>query len=163
MKRRPNSGQVKIKMTTRTVREYVEQHYLHAAASYRRRIANKGDMGRQIVDWTHNLEEKWATLRFGNVRIETRDGQHIFEVEVSLNDLDPAAVRVELCADGFIGGSPIRQEMKRTRPLDDASRIYVYEGAVPSARPAGDYSARLVPQFDGVAVPLESARILWQR
>ena len=30
-------------------------------------------------------------------------------------------------------------------------------------RPARDYTARVIPQRSGVAVPLESARILWQR
>ena len=38
----------------RTVREYTEQHYLPAAAAYRLRIANKGAIGRQIVDWQHS-------------------------------------------------------------------------------------------------------------
>ncbi len=38
--------------------------------------------------------------------------QHIFEVEVYLNDFDPNAVRVELYADGINGSGPMRQEMK---------------------------------------------------
>ena len=37
----------------RAVREYTEQYYLPAAAAYRLRIANKGAIGRQIVDWQH--------------------------------------------------------------------------------------------------------------
>ena len=35
--------------------------------------------------------------------------------QVYLNDLDPKAVRVELYADGVMGGAPVRQEMKRVR------------------------------------------------
>ena len=35
----------------RTVREYTEQYYLPAAAAYRERAANKGAVGRQVVDW----------------------------------------------------------------------------------------------------------------
>ena len=34
---------------------------------------------------------------------------------------------------------------------------------LPTTRPARDYTARVIPQRSGVAVPLESARILWQR
>ena len=30
-------------------------------------------------------------------------------------------------------------------------------------RPARDYTVRVIPQRSGVAVPLESARILWQQ
>ena len=40
---------------------------------------------------------------------------------------------------------------------------YLYNGQVPAKRPATDYTARLIPQHDGVAVPLEAAHILWQR
>lgn len=147
----------------RTVREYTEQHYLPAATAYHLRIANKGAIGRQMVDWQHNLEQKWATLHFGEVKVETRGEQHVFEVQVCLNDLDPKAVRVELCADGVMGSAPVRQEMKRDRQLAGASGGYVYSVAVSAARPPADYTARVIPHCDGVAIPLEDARILWQR
>ena len=72
----------------RTVRVYTEQHYLRAATAYHLRIANKGAIGRQMIDWQHGLEQKWATLHFGEVKVETRGEQHVFEVQVHLNDLD---------------------------------------------------------------------------
>jgi starch phosphorylase len=40
---------------------------------------------------------------------------------------------------------------------------YVYSAAVPSSRPQKDYTARLIPYYDGASVPLEEGRILWQR
>jgi starch phosphorylase len=40
---------------------------------------------------------------------------------------------------------------------------YVYTAEVPAARPATDYTARVIPHRSGVAVPLEAVRILWQR
>jgi starch phosphorylase len=147
----------------RTVREYTEQHYLPAATTYHLRIANKGTIGRQMVDWRHNLEQKWAALRFGEMKVETRAGQHVFDVRVYLDDVDPKAVRVELYADGVNGGRPVRQEMKRVRQLADASGGCVYSAVVSAARTAGDYTARVIPNCSGVAVPLEAARILWQR
>jgi len=147
----------------RAVREYTEQHYLPAASSYRLRVANKGEIGRKIADWQHNLEQKWTTLRFGEVKVETCGEQHVFEVQVCLNDLDPNAVRVELYADGVTGGATVRQQMKCVRQLADMSDVYIYSAAVSATRPASDYTARVVPNFDGVAIPLEDARILWQR
>jgi len=147
----------------RTVREYTEQHYLPAAAAYHLRIANKGAIGRQMVDWQHSLEQKWPTLRFGEVKVETRGEQHVFEVQVFLNDLDPKAVRVELYADGVMGSAPARQEMKCVRQLAGMPGEYVYGAAVDAGRPPADYTTRVIPHCDGVAVPLEAARILWQR
>ena len=34
---------------------------------------------------------------------------------------------------------------------------------VSAARPPSDYTARVIPHYDGVAVPLEAGHILWQR
>jgi starch phosphorylase len=146
----------------RTVLEYTEQHYIPAAAAYRQRVADRGAMGRQIVDWQHGLEQKWAMLHFGEVKVETRGEQQMFEVQVYLNDLDPKAVRVELYADGVMGGAPIRQEMKREQEPVDANS-YIYSALVPTTRAATDYTARVIPHCSGVAIPLEDARILWQR
>jgi starch phosphorylase len=148
---------------TRTVREYTEQHYLPAATACRLRIANKGAISKQIVDWQHGLEQKWTTLRFGEVKLETKDKQHLFEVQLHLNDLDPKGLRVELYAEGVMGGAPVQQEMKRVRQLADASGSYVYSAAVPADRAPADYTARVIPHCNGVAIPLEDARILWQR
>jgi len=148
---------------SRAVQEYTEQHYLPAAATYRERAANKGAVGKQVVDWQHAVDQKWDSLRFGDLRVETKGDHHEFEVEIFLNDLDPNAVRVELYADGINPGDPVREEMKYARPLPDASRRCVYQATVPATRPARDYTARLMPHCNGVAVPLEDARILWQR
>ena len=147
---------------SRTVREYTEQHYLPAAAAYHKRAADKGAMGKQIVDWRHTLEQKWAAIRFGEIKVETSGQQYIFEVEVYLNDIDPNAVRVELYADGINGSSPERQEMKQTRQLAGAVGGYIYSITVSTTRPATDYTARVIPNYDSVAVPLEAAQILWQ-
>ncbi|MGO8691965.1 MAG: alpha-glucan family phosphorylase [Thermoguttaceae bacterium] len=147
----------------RTVREYTDQRYIPAAAAYRGRAADNGAVGSQMVNWQHTLEQKWGGLHFGEVKVETRGEQNLFEVQVCLNDLDPKAVRVEICADGVMGGAPVRQEMKLAGQLTGASDGYVYSTAVSAARPPADYTARVIPHCDGVAIPLEEARILWQR
>ena len=149
--------------TNRSVREYTERHYLPAAAAYRERAADHGAVGREVVNWEQMLKQKWATLGFGDMKVQTNEARHIFEAEVYLNDLDPKAVRVELYADGINGSDPIRQEMKHVRRLADASGDYVYSAAVSAARSSTDYTVRLIPRCSGVAVPLEVASILWQR
>ena len=149
--------------TNRTVREYTEQYYLPAASAYRERAADKGAGGAQVVKWQHALDQEWAALRFGQVKAETAGQQHVFEVVVYLNDLDPGAVQVELYADGVMGTGPVHQEMKRIRQLAGTSGGYLYSAAVSAARPPADYTARVIPRCDGVAIPLEAAPILWQR
>jgi len=147
----------------RTVREYTEQHYLPAAITFQSRVANKGVIGKQMVDWRHSLDQKWSTLNFGTVKVSARDGKQIIEVQVGLHGLDPKAVRVELYADGIKDSPPVRQEMTCLHALADESGGYAFSATVPATRPPTDYTARVMPRCDGVAVPLENSRILWQR
>jgi starch phosphorylase len=148
--------------TNRTVREYTERHYLPAAVAYRARAAERGAIGAQIVSWRRVIEAAWPALRFGEMKIENDGARHVFEVEVNLGELEPDAVRIELYAEGVAGSAPAAVEMMRL-PQKQATKWYVYSAQVSAARPATDYTARLVPHCPGVAVPLEAARILWQR
>jgi starch phosphorylase len=94
--------------------------------------------------------------------VETKGGQHLFQVEVSLGDLSPNAIRVELYADGA-AGEPATHEMKLIRQPADTVSGHVYGVSVPATRPVADYTARLIPHCEGVAIPLEVSKILWQR
>jgi starch phosphorylase len=146
----------------RTVREYTEGHYIPAAAAYRKRAADKGAVGAQVTNWQHTLEQNWATLRFGDMKVVSDAGRHMFEVEVYLGSLDPHSVRVDLYADGVNGGESERQEMRRGQQLTEANG-YIYSAQMSATRPSTDYTARVIPQQDGVAIPLEATQILWQR
>ena len=149
--------------TNRTVREYTEQYYLPAALALQKRVADKGAASLQIMEWRHSLEQKWATLRFGEVKIVTANDLHVFEVHVYLNDLDPAAVQVELYANGINNGAPECLKMTQDRQLASAKNRYAYRAEVPASRPATDYTPRLIPQHKNLNVPLEESHILWQR
>ncbi len=147
----------------RAVREYTEQHYLPAAVAYRERAKSKGAVGKQVVDWQHALEQDWGRLRFGALKVETNSGQHVFEVHLFLDKLAPDAVRVELFADGVNVGGAVCHEMKCISDPAGSVACHVYGAHVPATRPASDYTARLMPHHEGVAIPLEESRILWQR
>jgi starch phosphorylase len=144
----------------RAVCEYAEKHYIPAAAAYRKRAADKGVLGKKVVDWQQALKARWATLRLGEVKIDTDWEHHVFEVQVFTGELDPNILRVELYADGVVGGAPLRQEMKRGRQTEDYG--YAYTAGVSAARNSTDYTVRITPYFCGAAVPLEASQILWQ-
>ncbi len=147
----------------RTVREYTEGYYLPAAAAYRRRAGDKGKLGQQLVEWQRSLAQHWGAVRFGHLEVEAAGEQHAFRLQVYLDELDADAVRVELYADARNGESPARQAMARGEPLVGAATGYVYTARVPAARPAGDYTPRLLPHHREAVVPLEANQILWQR
>ena len=144
----------------RTVREYTEQHYLPAAAAFCARSSENGKFGGELLQWQRALATHWANLRFGAVKVETRDHTHNFEVQVYLDELDPEAVQVELYADAE---EPTRAAMTRGQSLVGAMGGYLYTATVPATRPASDYTPRIVPFKGGAFVPLEASQILWPR
>jgi hypothetical protein len=77
---------------------------------------------------TCRMSGRGAPLRFGELKVEARDEQHAFEIEVFLGDLDPAAIRVEIYAGGIMGGAPVRQAMERGRRPAGAPGGHVYGG-----------------------------------
>jgi len=147
----------------RSVREYTEQHYIPAAAAYRGRAADRGALGKRLVDWRRTLDQKWPGLRFGEATVQTNAKHHVFSVQLHLNTLDPDMVSVELYADGANGGAPERHPMPRVERSPSDADASLYRARVPAKRPPADYTARAMPNCPGVAVPVEAAHILWQR
>ncbi len=147
----------------RTVREYTEKYYLPAAESYLTRAAGKGAMGENLVNWQHDLKQKWTHLRFGELRVETTGERHVFEIQVYFNGIDPDSVRIELYADGVNGDAALRSEMLHGRKLVGTENGYVYTTEIETTRPISDFTARAIPFHPGAAVPLEANQILWQR
>jgi starch phosphorylase len=144
----------------RAVQQYTREYYLPAAAAYEARRADQGALGIRLVNWQRQIEEGWQAFAFGGLKVETRDGQHHFRVEVIFGRIDPLAVQVELFADEPEGRA-WRQPMARGDKLPDREGGYVFTAQVPATRPASDFTPRLIPCFSGVAVPLELPLILW--
>jgi starch phosphorylase len=149
--------------TNRVVREYTATYYVPAAARYRERAGDKGLLGAQLAAWRRSLAQHWREAVFGAARVETDGAQHHFVVEVSLGNLDPESVRVELYADPADGEEPARHAMARAQRMNGPGNRYEYRGSVPASRPAGDYTPRLLPYHPAAPVPLEASEILWQR
>jgi starch phosphorylase len=147
----------------RAVRQYTEQFYLPAATAYLHRAADKGAVGRQIVDGRKALENKWDSARFGELTVTTTGQDHTFEIQVYLGELDSNSIRIELFANGQNGEPPTRAEMTRGQPLVGAINGFVYRASAPANRPASDYTPRMVSHLDAIAIPLEASLIRWQR
>jgi starch phosphorylase len=149
--------------SARTVCEYTEKHYIPAAHRYLARAAENGAAGSQIAAWQSALEGQWNSVRFGACKTETVAGQHRFEIALNLGGLSADAVRVELSAEALDGGAPERHRAASLRHFTDSVGSHVFATAVPATRPPSDYTARVFPHFEGVAVPLEAPQIIWQR
>jgi starch phosphorylase len=61
------------------------------------------------------------------------------------------------------GDKPDSEEMSAAQSTAASSGALLYSAQVSSARPASEYTVRIVPHHPSAFVPLEMNRILWQR
>jgi starch phosphorylase len=147
----------------RTVREYTERYYLPAAIAYHTRIAERGTLGAQLLQWQRALVHGWPSIHFGDLRVNTANGDHAFHVQVYLGEVSEDAVRVELYSEGNNGNDPVCEPMTPSEPLIGSVNGYAFTARVPASRPASSYTPRVIPYHSQATVPLEAAQILWRR
>ena len=147
--------------TNRMVREYVGRLYLPASRLYRSRISEGARRASLLCSWHKELERYWADIHFGELRVKQEGGELVFMVQLHVGELDPDAVSVELYADPGGSREPEVHTMERQEALAGDVKGYLYSTRLPARRPATDYTPRVVPHFDGAAVPLEAPQILW--
>jgi glycogen phosphorylase len=148
---------------TRSVEEYTGKYYEPLSAAYRHRSSDGSKIAEELLSWDRQLSQHWCKLRFGPLKVETEENQHRFDVQVYLDDIDPNAIQVELYANAADRSDAIRQVMARGQSLSGADNAHHYVGFVPAARPANDFTPRIIPFHQAAFVPLESAHILWYR
>ena len=148
---------------TRSIREYTEDYYLPAASGYCERAADDNALGANLLHWQQEIDRHWSTVRFGSVEIKTHDGQHYIQVGVFLGPLTQNQLQVELYADSVQGGKPAREVMVAATAHADSQDTIVYSAHVSAARPASDYTVRIIPHHPNAFVPLEAGQISWQR
>ncbi len=143
--------------SNRTVREYTEKFYLPAAELYRKRSENNGLLAKQIADWQLSLQQHWDKLGFGEVKVVTVKDQHLFEVQVYLNNLNPQAIKVELYSPS------LKREMQYLEQIPQSQNGHIYRTEIPATLPVSQFTPRIIPRYPEVSIPLESPQILWQR
>ena len=148
---------------SRAVREYTEKHYVPAARTYQTHLADKGAGVRSLLDAQNVLVRKLDFVRFGAVTVETQGALHLFTVEVFLGGVPRDMVRVELYADGANGGPAVDEAMTATSPSADEAGGTAYHASVPSARPAMDYTARILMKRGLQAPDPGPGWMLWQK
>jgi len=142
----------------RSVTEYTEKYYFPAALKYQKRILDSAALAKKMIDWQEALKAHWDSLRFGSIKVENQNGHLLYEIEVTLNQLDPSSLNVELYAEGE---PPELYKMERVQELSQKPSTYLYRITFETHRPASDYTARLVPYFEETSLPLEANYILW--
>jgi starch phosphorylase len=85
-----------------------------------------------------------------------------FVAPAYLGEMARDDIRVELYADPVECEAPETIPLERGDPIPGAMNGYLYAARVPTSRPPGDFTARIVPHHAGVHVPAELPLIRWQ-
>jgi glycogen phosphorylase len=149
--------------SNRTVREYTEKYYLPAAATYIGRAAGNSALGKKIVQWKQETDQHWPHLAFGESTVRNTSDHHIVDLQVFLGGIDAQSIAVQLFAGALPNGEIFKAEMNAVGPVEGKEAGWTwYHGEAPATRPAGDFTARIIPRNEDISVPLEYGRILWQ-
>jgi starch phosphorylase len=145
----------------RMVREYVDRLYSRAAQWFKRRTDNVAQEAILLCRWRDSLIQSWHKLHFGTLNVQRQGNSYVVTVTVYLDDIDPKAIQVQLYAEPVESTGPEIHVMEIGDAVAGTTNGYLYRVCIPARRPVEHYTPRIIPYFEGAAVPLENAKITW--
>jgi starch phosphorylase len=149
--------------STRMLRDYLDAAYLSASASAEARMANGAEKAVALRDWEIRVRRHWPDLHIGESGVTAQDGRLAFAVPVYLGGMAADDVAVELYGEPRAGETPVRMALTRAEPIAGAVNGHVFKGTIATARPAEDFTVRIVPRQADALIPAELPLIFWQR
>jgi starch phosphorylase len=147
--------------TNRMVREYVEKLYLPAAAAFRHRTIQGGQIAKELCRWDEQLRGHWHEVHWGNLIVSEEENGWAFEVQIYLGEVLPDFVQVQIYADPVDTGTSVCANMRRHASIPGTVNGYVYVGRVTNSRPYTDFTPRVVAYHPDACTPIENNLILW--
>ncbi|MEQ1438219.1 alpha-glucan family phosphorylase [Fontimonas sp. SYSU GA230001] len=147
--------------SNRMLDEYLDALYRPAAAAHRRRCADGARLAAELLHWQRTLTTGWSQIRFGKLDIDPIEGGWSFRVPLYLGEVPADAVAVQIYAEPRGAGDTTHWTMRRQAPIDGALNAWNYETTITSARPATDFTPRVLPHHPEAIVPLEVSLIRW--
>jgi len=154
--------------THRMVREYVDGLYLPGQTRCEE-LGNDRERVQQLTRWKTHVRSKWTQVQIGPIAADfpgqLKVGMQVpLRAEVSLGELAPADVRVELC----VGRLNAQQEFVQTttHPLELAESngegTHYFTGTfVCTESGSHGYTLRVVPSHRDLSDPLEMGLVRW--
>jgi starch phosphorylase len=147
----------------RMMTDYVDKTYLPLAASLRQRLNNRCTEARGMHRWSQQLMAHWSSLHIGNpVMTKTENGMQ-FVVPVYLGEIAPITVQVEMFAEETGGSPPDIVVLHRQDAIPGSVNGYLFTGSTTTSHLPEDYTARIVPRYPDVHLPIEMPLIAWQK
>jgi len=147
--------------TNRMAREYIEKLYLPAAAAFRHRMAQKGQVARELHRWDKRLRQHWYEVHCGNLVVSEKKGGWELEVQIYLGEISPDFVQVQVYADPLEMDTPVCEVMQCHATIPGVLNGYLYRCMLHTTRPYTDFTPRIVASHPDALTPTENNLILW--
>lgn len=151
-------------LSSRMLRDYVEQLYLPAARASRRMTGDGYRTARSYAAWHSRVVAGWSAVRVAHVESSSvrdvpqlGDALHL-RAEVELGDLSPDDVQVQACTGRTATGEDTLTDVTAypMRHAGDGGEVHHFEVDVPLERAgAFGYTVRVVPRHELLAAPAE--------
>jgi starch phosphorylase len=155
--------------TARMVKEYTERFYVPANAQAARLTGGDLSLATKVAAWKHRVRAAWPKVAVREVAPrsphEITVGQPmVVEARVSLGDLMPEDVVVELYHGPTHGGHELKQGaiVRMNVASNDGGGTYTYVGEIPTAESgAHAFAARVMPWNPAMSHPYETSLVRW--
>ncbi len=147
--------------SNRMLQEYVSDAYLPLSTAYRRRSADGGRLAKELAAWASMLKRYWHEIHLTNLEVQQQPDGWLFALQVYLGEIPPQSVQVQLYAEPVDNDAAVPQVMECRASIPGATHGYVYHCHIATARPATDFTPRVVAWHPEAHVPMESNLIHW--
>ncbi len=148
--------------SNRMLLEYVQDVYRPSAQTFHERAAAGGAIGVALAEWAHRVRHRWREIHIADFDAR-RDGDALsFRVHVYLGDLESDAIQVQIYADQIEGDDHVVVPMQCVAEIPGAVHAHMYTCRVATARPATDFTPRVVPYHPSLRWPLELPLVHWR-
>lgn len=146
--------------SNRMLCDYLQHYYLPAAQGVANRQASNNQLAKQLRQWQQQLQTQWSQLQIRNVVIKKRERGIQVQAEIYLEQLDPAAINVQIIADPA-AASPAQVFALQLQTSSGQSHQFTAD--IDTNRQVDDFTLRLIPAHASALVPQEISFIKWQR
>jgi starch phosphorylase len=147
--------------SNRMLLEYVQNVYQPAARMFRERVASGGALGVTLAEWAHRVRHRWHEIHIADFDARSEGCALSFRVHVYLGDLPSDAIETQMYAEQTADGDQVVLPMQRVAAIPGAVNAHMYTCRVATARPATDFTPRVVPHHPSVRWPLELPLVHW--
>jgi starch phosphorylase len=147
--------------SNRMLFEYVRDVYEPAARLYAERAASGGALAATLTEWGHHVRHRWRGIHIADVDVK-RDADALhFRLHLYCGDLPADAVLPQVYADRTATDEHVVVPMQRVAAIPGAINAYVYSCRVATARPAAEFTPRVIPHHPSVRWPMELPLVHW--